>query len=279
MAIVECNLQIRESIAGFVENRGRNELDISYPLDRSLGLYFDMPRFTRNYFTTGVIINHPILDHGVKCPLLVEAIYEAFFMVIPFERQDINYGSDKHRAERKEFEKGSKFLSIFDQTYGSLRLTSRFLDRDVLYKVFDFAIDISENDPRFNSYESEINALRKMRIELENNEIDLSIATESSLQSDDNHKVVILPDSVGLDVGSGRNEEFFVEDIFYSPTYGLSYKGRHLSETSKRMTTETRKASVPVMIVPVSRVQEIPGESKLGMYNLETGEISEQSST
>ena len=276
LTVVECNLQIRESIAGFIETRGRNELEISYPLDKSLGLYFDIPRFTRNYFTTGVIINHPILDHSVKCPLLAEAIYEAFFMVIPFERQDINYGADKHRAERKEFKKGSKFLSVFDQTYGSLRLTSRFLDSDVLNNVFDFAIDIAENDPRFNSYEREVNALKKMRIELENDEINLSIATESILESDDNHQIVILPDSVGLDVGSGRNEEFFIEDIFYSPTYGLSYKGRHLSETSKRMTTETWKASVPVMIVPVSRVQEIPGESKMGLYNLEAGEISDQ---
>ncbi len=276
LTIVECNLQIRESIAGFIESRGRNELEISYPLDKSLGLYFDIPRFTRNYFTTGVIINHPILDKAVKSPLLVEAIYEAFFMVIPFERQDINYGADKHRAERKEFKKGSRFLSIFDQTYGSLRLTSRFLDRDVLNKIFDFAIDIAENDPGFDSHKNEIDALRKMRIELENNELDLTVVAESSSQPDDNHKVIILPDSVGLDVGDGRNEEFFVEDIFYSPTLGLAYKGRHLSETSKRLTTETWRASAPVIIVPVSRVQEIPGESRLGVYNLETGEISDQ---
>jgi len=274
LTLVECSLQIRESIAGFIESRGRNEFEISYPLDKSLGLYFDIPRFTRNYFTTGVIINHPILNDNVKCPLLVEVIYEAFFMVIPFERQDINYGSDKHRADRKEFKKGSKFLSIFDQTYGSLRLTSRFLDHDVLNKVFDFAIDIAEKDPRFNSNENEINALKEMRIELESDEIDISINTDSILQADNNHKVIILPGSVGLDIGLGRNEEFFVEDIFYSPTLGLSYKGRLLSETSKRYTKETWRASAPIKIVSVSRIQEIPGESKLGMYNLETGEIS-----
>jgi len=72
---------------------------------------------------------------------------------------------------------------------------------------------------------------------------------------------------------NGRNEEFFVEDIFYSPNYGLSYKGRHLSGTSERMTTETWKASVPITIIPVTALQEIPGESQIGLYNLEMGEI------
>ena len=276
LTIVECNLQIRETISGFTETRGPNELDISYPLDKSLGLYFDIPRFTRNYFTSGVIINHPLLN-DVKCPLLAEMIYEAFFMVIPFERQDINYGSDKHRAERKEFNKGSKFLSVFDQTYGSLRLTSRFLDRDVLEGAFSHAIDIAENDSRFNSYQEEINVLKSIKNELNNPEENISLANEESLSVGDNHAKIILPKSVGLDIKSGRNEEFFVEDIFYSPTYGLSYKGRHLSETSKRMTTETWKAGVPVMIVPVTALQEIPGESQTGLYDLETGEIVEGS--
>ena len=275
LTIVECNLQIRETISGFTETRGPNKLDISYPLDKSLGLYFDIPRFTRNYFTSGVIINHPLLDRDVKCPLLAEMIYEAFFMVIPFERQDINYGSDKHRAERKEFNKGSKFLSVFDQTYGSLRLTSRFLDRDVLDGAFSHAIDIAENDPRFNSYQEEINVLKSIKNELNNPEEDVFLKNKESLSTSDNHEIVILPKSVGLDIKSNRNEEYFVEEIFYSPTYGLSYKGRHLSETSKRMTTETWKAGILVSIVPVSAIQEIPGESKMGLYDLETGEIIE----
>jgi len=39
------------------------------------------------------------------------------------------------------------------------------------------------------------------------------------------------------------------------------------------MTTETREASVPTMIVPVEALQEIPGESKVGLYDLETGDV------
>ena len=114
-----------------------------------------------------------------------------------------------------------------------------------------------------------------MKAELNNPVKDVLLAKQNQVQGDENHKMVILPGSVGLDTRGGRNEEFFIESIFYSPTYGLSYKGRHLSETSKRMTTETWKAGVPIIIVPVESLQEIPGESKMGLYDLETGDIYE----
>ena len=273
--LIECNLQIRESITGFTESRGRNELNITYPLDRSSGFYFDISRFTRNYFTTGIIINHHSLNTGVRLQILADIIYEAFFMVIPFERQDISKGYDKHRADREEFHKGSNFISIFDQTYGSLRLTGRFLEHDVLKRVFDYALDIVENDPRYNQNHEEIHALREIGNELEEQEDQLALSSQDGAGLDDGCEKIIIRNSVGLDIRDGRNEEFFIEDIFYSPKYGLCYKGRHLAETSKRMTTETKKSGIPVIIVPVSGIQEIPGESETGIYNYETGEISE----
>lgn len=276
LTFVECNLQIRESIVGFSENRGRNVLNFSYPLDRSLGLFFDVPRFTRNYFTTGVIISHPILDQGIRCTWLAEVLYEAFFMVIPFERQDINYGSDKHRTDRDEFTKGSKFVSIFDNTYGSLRLTSRFLDQEVIEKAFVFALDIAENDQRFNPFRDEVKALKVIMEELKQPAEDSLITKQNAIFVDNVHKRVILPGSPGLDIRGGRNEEFFVESIFYSPTYGLSYKGQHLSSMNQSIKIDISKASIPVTIVPVDGLQEIPGESKFGLYNLETGDLAEE---
>ncbi len=273
LTIVECNLQIRESIDGFKEKRGPNEFNIQYPLDKLLGLYFDMKRFTKNYFTSGIIVNHPSLNQNVKGLLLAEMIYEAFLMVIPFERRDISYGSDSHRAERKDFSKGDKFISIFDQTYGSLRLTSKFLNYDVIEKVFSYAIEIAENDPRYNCYQEEIDTIKSIRVDLSNNsEENLFIANEDNLSADDNHEKVILPESVGLDIKKG-NEEFFVEGVFYDPKLGLSYRGRHLSETSDKWTKSTRKASPPVIIIPVSRLREVPGYSKMGLYNYGTGVI------
>jgi DEAD/DEAH box helicase domain-containing protein len=63
LTIIEANLQVRERIVGFKERRGRNEIDVNYPLDGARhGVYFDLPQFSRNFFTTGVIVNHPRLD-------------------------------------------------------------------------------------------------------------------------------------------------------------------------------------------------------------------------
>lgn len=272
LTIVECNLQIRESIIGFTEKRGPQEFSVSYPLDTSLGFYFDTQRFTRFYFTSGVIIDHPSLHQGVNCPLLAEILYEAFFMVIPFERQDIHYGSDKHRAEREGFHKEGKFISIFDQTYGSLRLTRRFLDQHVIEKVFAYALDIAENDPRYTPYQEEIDVLKCIKMDVKNPAEKLVITNEDTLPVDENLTRVILPDSVGLNIKKD-NEEFLIEGIFYHPKNGLYYRGRHLSQTSKRWTGKTEQGRPPVITVPISNLREIPGESKMGFYNYETGEV------
>lgn len=276
LTIIECNLQIRESIAGLTESRGRTEIEINYPLDKEFGLYFDVARFTRNYFTTGLIINHKSLDRDVKVQMVADIIYEAFFMVIPFERQDIGRGSDKHRADRDGFSKGNKFVSIFDQTYGSLRLTSRFLEHDVISKVFECALDIAENDPRYNHCIEEIEVIKTVQNELKKDEEQLCLDNNPSLPLDESLEKIIMPNSVGLDVRDGRNEEFFVEDIFYSPKLGLTYKGRHLSETGKRMATATETAGVTIIIIPVTALREIPGESETGTYNYDTGDIVKQ---
>src|SRR6185437_5622224 len=63
LLIVECNLQIREALNGFQERRGPNKLAVNYPMDVSTtGVHFKLPRFTHNYFTTGVILSHPALN-------------------------------------------------------------------------------------------------------------------------------------------------------------------------------------------------------------------------
>ena len=78
---------------------GPNESPYNYPLDPGLGYFFDQPQFTRNYFSSGVLIMHPALNHeGVEREVLAALLFEAFLMQIPFERQDINSGTDSIRA-------------------------------------------------------------------------------------------------------------------------------------------------------------------------------------
>jgi hypothetical protein len=74
-----------------------------------------------------------------------------------------------------------------------------------------------------------------------------------------------MPGSKGINVRRS-NEEFEVEAVFYSPQVsGLAYRGRYPSTTG-----ETTKD-----IVPLDFITEIPGESKIGKYNLNSGEIDD----
>src|SRR5690606_21756950 len=122
--VIECGMQIGEAIVGYKERRGGNEFQVQYPLERAYGIYHDAPRFSRYAFTSGVVITHPNLSNDyVRTSTLAEIIGEAFLMSLPFERQDINAGADKHRATRDAVHEGQRFICIYDQTYGSMRLT------------------------------------------------------------------------------------------------------------------------------------------------------------
>ena len=87
------------------------------------------------------------------------------------------------------------------------------------------------------------------------------MVNSSSIQS--SGQPVILPGSKGLCL-KHQNEEFMVESVFYTPQ-GLRYRGYHLSNNDPNVKE----------VVPLENLVEIPGESQLGYYNLETGEIEQ----
>lgn len=117
---IECAMQISEAVVGYTERRGNNKFDVHYPLDAALGLYHDSSKFARYAFTSGVVLTHPALTRDqVKYASIAEIIDEAFLMSLPFERQDVNAGADKHRATRDGVNAGDRFVCVYDQTYGS----------------------------------------------------------------------------------------------------------------------------------------------------------------
>lgn len=82
---------------------------------------------------------------------------------------------------------------------------------------------------------------------------------------------VILPGSVGLDA-MRNHEEFFVEAVVFNAVAGtLCYRGRHASTPAGDPTLIT--------LVPVTNLISIPGESRLGLYNLMDGTITPRSSS
>jgi DEAD/DEAH box helicase domain-containing protein len=271
----ECNLQIREAIIGIKERRGPNEFTVNYPLDPSLGLYFDRPRFTRNYFTTGIILTHPIFNNLKVCyDVIANLLFEAFLMVIPFERRDIHFASDKHRVKTGPINEGDKFISIYDQTYGSLRLSGRILEERILEQVFMKSVEIAQHDEDLDINSETIAALEQVLASLSEPPVEFSFTStsEEGSQIDADHfEKVIMPGSKGLNIDKD-NEEFLVEGVFYHPTIegvgGLAYRGKHILDIAKKFEGVTTT-------IPIRSLKEIPGETKWGLYNRETGELKE----
>lgn len=61
------------------------------------------------------------------------------------------------------------------------------------------------------------------------------------------------------------NLEFKVDRVFFSPTKGLCYSGRRVGDAEDLTSTITVD-----MLTPIS------GKSRVGIYDLETGEIREE---
>lgn len=267
---VECNLQIREAIVGFKERRGPNEFTVDYPLDRSSGCYFDQSRFTRNYFTTGAILTHPAFSNSkVRSHVIANLLLEAFLMTIPFERRDIHFASDKHRAKSGTIEEGDRFVSIYDQTYGSLRLSGRVLEHQMLKQVLKKAVELAQHDESLDINSETIGALEETLTSLSQSPTDISFYSDSDLQINaERFEKVMMPESKGLDMNE-NNEEFFVEGVFFSPSFkGLAYRGKHLSQKTKKFEDAT-------ISISIDSLKEIPGETKFGLYDYETGELKE----
>lgn len=266
LRLIECNLALREAIIGFKERRGPNEFQQLYPLDPNLGFFFDQPRFERNYFSSGVLFVHPMLDQdGVDRQMLAELLFEAFVIQVPFERQDLHHGSDRFRVTRGSFAEGQRFLCVYDQTYGSLRLTSRLMAAGVLRGVLEKAVDIAQNDDSFELSAPTMAALSKLH------ELSLGMSVseaviEESLVPPENCAPIILPGSLGL-YPDYQNEEYRVDGVYYTPK-GLMYRGSRLSKQGERWENV-------VMSVPVDKIMPVEGRSRCGYYDYETGEIQE----
>ena len=269
--IAECNLQIREAIVGFKERRGPNETSHDYPLDHSAGIYFDQPRFTRNFFTTGVVLTHPSLnDLNVKTEIVSSLLYETFLMVIPFERRDIQFAADKHRIQQGPFTVDDRFLCIYDQTYGSLRLSGRIMEEDIMCQLVNKLrnlLDLGKKDGTLDKNSTK--ALDKIVESLCLPPTEYPFGPMIGRSGEKPNLVRVLkPGTKGLDI-TRENEEFFIEKVFYSPVMqGIAYRGKHISEDNARH-------EGIVISVPCKSLVEIPGESEYCLYDPETGEISD----
>lgn len=270
LSAVECHVMVSESVIGFSERRGNTVFQSHYPLDaHQTGIYFQQQRFSRNFYSTGVLLHHPALQGDVPQARVAEFLLEGFRLVVPFESRDIGVTSDRLRVERPGLSKGESILVVYDQTYGSLRLSSKLLTEGVLARVLDMAAQLAghaiETDTAADSVLPEV---QRVLFQLAREATGPAVAPAWSesvppLPESGERVRVIQEGSQGICVLHG-NREMRIQQVYYSPRGGLQYKGRLSSDNS----WETH-----LTVVPVEGVLPIPGLSVMGWYDLDLGEL------
>jgi len=261
LLLAEVNLQIRTIIQGFVERRGPNKIRREYPIVED-GIVFHQSKFTRFFFTTGVIIHHPDFD-DVPALELARILHLAFHSTIPLEAGDTDYAVGRTRTPNAilNTEEG-RYVVLYDETYGSLRLTSKLVEDDVIINVLTNAMNICEKlVQNGEEYQRILTALKAALRDAENPPQIVDVNPESgAIVSNERYVRIIRPGSVGIRISD--NAEVKVIKVFYSPK-GLMYEIR----TSELQATSTK--------IPVGYVQPLEGESEVAYYDLENGEVVE----
>lgn len=268
LRLTECNLNIRETVVGFKERRGNNELNVPYPLNHSLGLYFDQQYFNRTIFTSGVVVTHPVFaTPGVDLALLAEVFLEAFFMEIPFDRQDVGLGVGVIKQGINGFTSGQHFVCLYDKQH-SLRLSGELISPEAVGKVFSRALEMYGNGDDVSAPIREaLNAIVECSAKPQ-----VAYVADEGDEIDGRYVPVLLPEEIGVDV-SRDNMDFKVSRVFFHPTTGLSYRGVHIADA--RRAEGSGMNGVAETIIGVDKLRPIPGQSRCGWYDLDSGVVVE----
>ncbi len=267
LVVAKTDLQIRESVVGFIEKRGKKQIKVNYPLQDN-GLYYNKSTFVRNYFTTGTVIYHPSFDNrNVELGTLTNIMFEAFLLSLSFDSNDINYSSGKYKANTGILNKGSKFVCVYDKTYGSLHLSNKIFEHDNLKSIVEKMLEI----PNYNKDNKDIeindvilDAIEKLYDSVHKNDPkDIDAETINGIDVSDSLVPIIMPDSKGISLET--NQVFLVKKVFYSPYYNsLAYSGVYLNNLNR----------AGLIQMPINSLKEIPGESVVGYYDLKNGDIT-----
>jgi DEAD/DEAH box helicase domain-containing protein len=262
LTLAECDVQIWRAVLGFRERRGSVVDQVSYPCHTPVR--WNASNFSRSFFTTGVCIAHPALDaDGVDTRILASLLHEAFLMVVPLDRQDVDASDDGLRASWGPLERGRRFLVVYDQAYGSLRLSGRLLDDEVLPKVLEVVAGLAAQRQRVTIGLDEIemnDETRRAALAL-HDAVGAPIARPTfSVVGDDERVRVLLPRSRGV-ASTRPDESFEVHQVFVRPDMGVCYRGVWIGASGARTPG----------VVPVDQIA--PGPDPIwGFYDVETGE-------
>lgn len=248
--IAECRLQVSERVIGFTERIGQNTTEILY----GIGSPYSQRPLIRYIDTTGVCFY--FTDGQLQGESIGKYIGLAFCKICSVQERDIGWGTFISQASPLEAGPIRGF-SIYDSTYGSLRLTKQI----TLYlnEILDEAERIATEE-----------GARKIAANI--NKIKMQIATFGQTQqnivnpdffgltSETDWVTVIAPNQKAiLHDGQARiNEEVEVLDYAYT-RQGIMYRLQ-----SSHNNVEWR--------VSTNVIQPIHGVTKFEKYNLDTGE-------
>ncbi|MBK8939229.1 MAG: hypothetical protein IPM79_16790 [Polyangiaceae bacterium] len=266
LTVAETDLQIWKAVLGFNERRGSRVDHVKYPCSEPV--HFDRPSFSRNLFTTGVCLSHPALQSkDVDCEIVATLLLESFLITVPLERQDIDAATDVLRGSWAGLDKETRFVTLFDQASGSLRISGRLRDPRTLREVLEVMSRIVDERDRLivaneerSISEATRAAIRAMRDDAARDPSDLEDA--SSHDPDGERVRVLLPTSRGTS-SERPGQTFEVHNVFVHPVIGIAYRGPFIDERGVRTAAQT---------VPIAAIRPLDGFAKWGTYDLETGE-------
>ncbi|MDA8063966.1 MAG: DEAD/DEAH box helicase [Thermaerobacter sp.] len=268
LAVLEAHLQVTEAVRGWEERRGNNLVRTQYPCRQ-----WSRASLRRTFFTTGVCLLHPGLED--LPPWAGAALLEAFLLEVAGERGEVASGTGRIREGGELSDR--RFVALYDQTYGSLRLTARLLDPQVLPRCLATAAQLLRQGPQSQEegeaeaaaeeFERAAAILERLALDAgkpgEPFRADLFAAGETAAAEAQEERV-ILPGQTGI-LLHGVGEEFEVEAVFHHPRDGLMYRGHRVGEAPSEVVTS----------FPVGRVGPISGVTRMGTYDYETGQVVE----
>jgi DEAD/DEAH box helicase domain-containing protein len=266
LVVMEADLQIWRAVLGFKDRRGSTTEQVAYPC--AAPVRFAQQNFSRTLFTTGVCFAHPAMDEkGADREVLSALLLEAFLIAVPLERQDVDSDSDALRADWAEISKGRRFVALFDQASGGLRITARLRDPDVLRRVLDIMGQLVEERDTLivGTDERPISAVTKaaIRAMADDSTLEVDLVESSELQAAAAERAqVLLPLSRGTSAAR-PGQSFEVHKVFAHPTLGLVYRGVFIDTVGDRSEPTT---------VPVDSITPTEDGAVWGFYDLETGE-------
>nr|WP_242549605.1 DEAD/DEAH box helicase [Alicyclobacillus mali (ex Roth et al. 2021)] len=268
--VIASDILVDEMVTGFVEQRGRARYSVDYPIRHHpdlRGVRWDRPVFQRRYITHGISFFHPELREPEALEALMDLLLDAYAAVVPFETQDVNVGIGKVAgAQNRALPPDARYVTLYDSVYGSLHLAARILEPGVLERVADqmkaylHTESWRQLDPKVRHVGILwVSSLREPLVTLRS-QAEVAVASEADVES---RVKVILPGSLGYVEHEGKL--FLVKAVFFKPA-GLYYRGSYPDDK--------RHENCEIQL-PVHRVTEMPGESRLGWYDVERGEIVE----